>query len=187
MRGSGSHACAAKQRGRGAAVLASLMSLRPRVRIPPAPLAIPDPARLARERSVRIPPAQLHGGRGVTAASWVVIPAVSVRIRPAAPSRGRRAPASSARCNRAAPGCGGSTPPVRTSRPRPRLAPGRQSRPPPDARAAERRRPFGSVLGHYPLRPSALSDTPGTRGTSRPPAASGSRPAEPASAGRSCR
>ena len=55
-----------------------------------------------------------HGGRGVTAASGVVIPVASVRTRPATPFQ---ADAEHGRAQRAVTpppdGCGGSTPPVR--------------------------------------------------------------------------
>ena len=78
------------QRGRGVAVLASLMSSRPWVRIPPAlslgGVAQRESARLSGERPpVRVRSSPLvHGGCGVTAAPEVVSLAVPVRIRSAA-------------------------------------------------------------------------------------------------------
>ena len=134
----GQTCCAA--RGRGAAVPASLMSSRPWVRIPPALLR----GGVAQQRKS----ARLSGGR----------PPVRVRSSPLSwwpwcngsirgcdprgigsnpvgrPPCGRRAPASSARCNRVASGCGGSTPPVRTSLLAP---PGR-----------EREEPHGALTQH---------------------------------------
>ena len=73
-------------------------------------------ARLSGERSpvrARSSPS-FHGGRGVTAASEVVILAVPVRIRSVAlPYADAEHPVSSPRCNRGAPRCDGSTPSVR--------------------------------------------------------------------------
>ena len=82
------------QRSRGGAVLASLMSLRSWVRIPPAQLggvAQREEHSLVRRKGAGSNPVApvLRGGCGVTAAPGVVIPAASVRIRSATLLRGR--------------------------------------------------------------------------------------------------
>ena len=90
------NSCQPDLRGGGAAVLASLMSSRPWVRIPPAPFRGRSSAARAlacqaigrRFESGR-PRSLVHGGCGVTAASEVVILAVPVRIRSVALSCGR--------------------------------------------------------------------------------------------------
>jgi hypothetical protein len=78
------------KRGRGAAVLASLMSSRPWVRIPPAQLLggvaqRPEHSLVRRLAAGSIPVVPARGGCGVTAAFEVVILAVPVRVRSAAP------------------------------------------------------------------------------------------------------
>jgi hypothetical protein len=111
--------CRPDSRGRGAAVLASLMSSRPWVRIPPALFG--DVAQLRRALACRA------RGRGFEARRprpwW---PWCSGSTRDRDPRGVGSSPAghpicadaehvaSSAGCNPAASGCGGSTPPVRT-------------------------------------------------------------------------
>jgi hypothetical protein len=83
-------------RGRGGAVLASLMSSRPRVRIPPALFDDGGVAQTARALGCRprghrfdSGRPRFHGDCGVAAAFGVVIPAAPVRIRPVALACGR--------------------------------------------------------------------------------------------------
>ena len=113
--------CQPDLRGRGAAVLASLMSSRPWVRIPPAlpPGGVAQPSRAlaCQARGCRF-----ESGRPRSWWPWckrrapeVVSLAVPVRVRSVTPPCGRRASVSSTGCNPAASCCGGSTPPVRIS------------------------------------------------------------------------
>jgi hypothetical protein len=88
----GSTPASQTSRGRGAAVLASFMSSRPQVRILPAQLggvaqSGAERSLVRREGAGSNPVVSVHGGCGVTAAPGVVIPAASVRIRSATPSR----------------------------------------------------------------------------------------------------